>query len=538
MDINNLVLYSEPLYKIAYKKLNNTVDADELTQETLLQALIELRKNPNKVINNEQAWLNGILNNCYYTMMRKKYKISYVTFDVVIENLLFDDNINDFIDDEETREVHNKIQRAVSGLAKIHRDVIYMFYMQNKSVNQIAEELNIPRGTVLSRLDNGRKMIKKGVDKMNKNIMYQPQKLNIGMMGNIGDNGQPFTDVSTSIHQNILILAYEKPITESEISEKMSIPCVYIEEIVDKLIEAELMKRTSSGKIYTDFYIEQEKNILNSLDIQLEIVNNNFELIWKNLSLVLDKIESLQFVSEMNERKRNKLLTYVSMRIINNVVNKIRTDYHGRPFIPFNEYPDRPNKGKWIALGTHLISNNYYEPYKKYLLNGIMENSINYKDVYISCEYFRTSVDNKHKPFAIKGDITKLLYNIANNDITGDIENCMEEIPFLCEIGVLDNSGGTTKVDIPQLNKNEKEIINDIVKDNELIYEILKQPVIEMFKKQHSIIPTHLKESISQELLTIKCDVLNTGFLVHAVEKGLFLNGVDYPCPAMIFVTE
>lgn len=76
MDINNLVLYSEPLYKIAYKKINNTVDADELTQETLLQALIELRKNPNRVINNEQAWLNGILNNCYYTMMRKKYKMS------------------------------------------------------------------------------------------------------------------------------------------------------------------------------------------------------------------------------------------------------------------------------------------------------------------------------------------------------------------------------------------------------------------------------------------------------------------------------
>lgn len=538
MDINNLVLYSEPLYKIAYKKLNNTVDADELTQETLLQALIELRKDPNKVINNEQAWLNGILNNCYYTMMRKKYKISYVTFDVVIENLLFDDNINDFIDDEETREVHNKIQRAVSGLAKIHRDVIYMFYMQNKSVNQIAEELNIPRGTVLSRLDNGRKMIKKGVEKMNKNIMYQPQKLNIGINGKVGDNNEPFSNISTKIHQNILLLAYEKPINENEISERTGIPCVYIEEIVENLIKAELMKRTSNGKVYTDFYINFENDRIKNMENMLDIVNDKFTDVWNELSNIFNKLFEIDFVSEMSENHKNKLSIYVGIKLFINVIGEIRYEYQQKPFTSFNEFPDRPNNGKWVVIGNQMIDENKLNFYEKYSYSGALSSNFVYKGVWIKCEDFQTSFGDTHHKYPISANFAKFLYDLKTNDISPENEKYLKDIPILCELDILDNNNGTTQLNIPQLRKADEESIGIFINDNQTIHDILKKPLFDCFEKQHAKLPAHLKDSVLPEFLTLYSIFLATGFLVTAKEKGLFLNGVDYPCPAMIFVTE
>ena len=55
------------------------------------------------------------------------------------------------------------------------------------------------------------------------------------------------------IAQNLLILAYEKPITVSDLSKAIGIPAAYIEPIVKKLVDGELMTKTDSGKVYTRY---------------------------------------------------------------------------------------------------------------------------------------------------------------------------------------------------------------------------------------------------------------------------------------------
>lgn len=536
MDINYLVKYSESLYKIAYNKMNNTADAEELAQETLLQALIELRKNPDKIINNDKAWLNGIMNNCFYAMMRKKYRTTYVTYDVVIDNYLFDDNINDFIDDDETRIIHNNIQQAVSRLAKIHRDVIYKFYMQNKNVNQIAKELDIPRGTVLSRLDNGRKIIKQGVMNMSKNLMYIPQKLGFGMCGRIGDNNEPFSTITTSIHQNILILAYEKPITESEISEKIGIPCVYIEEIVNKLIDGELMKRTSSGKVYTDFIINFEKNIAKLNEDYLELVDKYFDSVWEKISILLEKFYKIDFVKSMDKKRINKLTVFLLLHLFLEIITKIRIDFQGKSFLSFNDYPERSNNGKWMAIGTQLTDYNNLKKYRKYHISGLLSSDFYYKNKSIKGMDYQTSFGDTHGKYSISGQFWKFIYDIITDDISSENEKYLKDTSLLCEMEILDND---KKLAIPKITFEQEKIILNFIKENyNDLYEILYQPVIEIFKKHSISLPPHLKEAIPLEFLTIDTDILRTGFLVTAKEKGLFLKDVDYPCPAIVFVTE
>jgi RNA polymerase sigma factor, sigma-70 family len=536
MDINNLVLHSEYLYKIAYHKMNNTNDADELTQETLLQALIELRKNPDKAINNEQAWLSGILNNCFYTMMRKKYKTSYVTYDVIMDNYLSEDNINEFIENEETAELYSNIKRSVSILAKIHRDVIHLFYIKNKSVNEIAEKLNIPRGTVLSRLDNGRKLIKKGVINMDKNTIYVPQKFGFGIHGRHGDHSQPFNAIKTTMHSNILILAYEKPVTESELSEIIGIPCVFIEEMVNGLVADELMKRTSGGKVYTDFVIKFEKDILKANETMVEIINKTFDAAWIETANFIDEVKTLNFISVMNERQKNKLAVYAGIMLMDSIIQRVKKGYLGK-ITPLSEFPDRPYNGKWYATGDQWTDVSMQSKYVKYNISGLLSCGFEYKGLHIEVRDYQTSFGDTHFKYLNSTEQRTFLYDIKTNDISRDNEKFVKDIPKLCEAGFIDNSDNVLKLDIPQLSFDEMAEIEKLANSNTAVYDIVKQPMLDYYKERSSMVPAHLKDSILPEFTIDINNALMTGYLVTAKEKGLFLKDVDYPCPAMVFIS-
>lgn len=51
-------------------------------------------------------------------------------------------------------------------LSKLQREVITRHYLQGKKVQDIADELGVPKGTVLSRLSSGREQMRKGLESM------------------------------------------------------------------------------------------------------------------------------------------------------------------------------------------------------------------------------------------------------------------------------------------------------------------------------------------------------------------------------------
>ena len=152
----------EFLLSAAIQKCGNLADAQDLAQETMLAAYVFLEKGG--VIDNPKSWLSAVLNRKYYDMLRRKYQLPTVVVEEGFD-IAGDDDISDNLIKEEEAE---NLRRELAYLADTYRTVITKHYFQGKSVKEIAAELGIAEGTVKSRLDFGRKQIKKGFETMEK----------------------------------------------------------------------------------------------------------------------------------------------------------------------------------------------------------------------------------------------------------------------------------------------------------------------------------------------------------------------------------
>ena len=156
---HNIQNYMEYVFSLALQKCQNFADAEDLSQETLLAMHLFISKGGK--IDNIKAWLSGTLNHKYYDLLRKKYKMPLISIDSIPEPACTEE-------DEESKRDLEQMRREIAFLSKRYREVIVRHYLYGQKVSQIAQELEIPKGTVLSLLASGREQIKKGMENMKK----------------------------------------------------------------------------------------------------------------------------------------------------------------------------------------------------------------------------------------------------------------------------------------------------------------------------------------------------------------------------------
>ena len=191
MHYNEIENYTKYLFSLAMQKCQNLQEAEDLTQDVLLAALSYTAD-----IGNIKAWLSSVLNHKYYDMLRRKYKIPTVSIDIVPEES------EPFVDAEiENRPCADAVRREVAYLAKKYREVIVRHYLQGEKVQHIADDMGIPKGTVLSRLSTGREQIRKGFDEMEnyEKQSYQPERLEISYHGRQGFHEEPWSLVANDL---------------------------------------------------------------------------------------------------------------------------------------------------------------------------------------------------------------------------------------------------------------------------------------------------------------------------------------------------
>jgi len=305
MKPNELEEYVDDFLKVAIQKCGNLDEAQDLCQEVMLAALQYLKNG--KEINDIKAWLSVVMNRKFYDTLRKKYKLPTVSIDDAVL-VAADDEIEAVTDLDEAEE----LRKQIAFLTRIYREVIVRHYLNGESVDVISKALKIPIGTVKSRLSGGRTQIKKGFDGMENftKHSYEPQILYVGISGVQGLNGEPycFTD-NNLIAQNLLILAYDKPVTESELAKAIGIPMAYIESIIETLVSAELLKRVGN-KVYTDFIIYSHDDVANSIAPQKILINDNFDTFWKPLQGGLEKLRNISFYKSLSEKKRQARILF------------------------------------------------------------------------------------------------------------------------------------------------------------------------------------------------------------------------------------
>jgi RNA polymerase sigma-70 factor (ECF subfamily) len=146
-----LAEYRENLYRIAYSWCHNAALADDLVQETLTKAL----KNSGQLRDHKtlKAWLYRILSNCW----RDHFRRSRDTVDID-EVILVETETPDSRHDRQ--QVINRVRDAIARLPMGQRQVITLVDLEGCSYIEVAQILDVPIGTVMSRLSRSRKALK------------------------------------------------------------------------------------------------------------------------------------------------------------------------------------------------------------------------------------------------------------------------------------------------------------------------------------------------------------------------------------------
>ncbi|HYY00269.1 MAG TPA: sigma-70 family RNA polymerase sigma factor [Mycobacterium sp.] len=155
----------ERLYRRALRMSRHHADAQDLVQDTMIKAYASFQSfQPGTNLN---AWLYRILTNAYISGYRKRqrqpaqYSIEYLT-DQQLLNLghrgsrglpSAEDEVLAALPD-------NEIQAAVRAMPEQFRAVVYYADVESLPYKEIAEILDIPVGTVMSRLSRGRRYLR------------------------------------------------------------------------------------------------------------------------------------------------------------------------------------------------------------------------------------------------------------------------------------------------------------------------------------------------------------------------------------------
>lgn len=155
----------DQLYGGALRMTRNPQDAEDLVQETYLKAYKGFdRFTPGT---NLKAWLYRIMTNTYINTYRKKQRRPLVTSaDEVTDNQLYTSSSHDSTglesaEVEALKQMPNsRISEALNSLNEDYRMVVYYADVEGLAYKEIAEVMDIPLGTVMSRLHRGRKQLR------------------------------------------------------------------------------------------------------------------------------------------------------------------------------------------------------------------------------------------------------------------------------------------------------------------------------------------------------------------------------------------
>ena len=158
--------YQKRVYNLVYRMVGNDDDAADLTQEVFIKVYNSLH-----LLKSEEAfftWVRTVATNVCRDQFRKKGRT--IKADSLDEKIALEDGEvqRDVIDwsnnperELEQKDTQETVQRAISSLSEEHRAVIVLHHIEGMDVSEIAQALQIPSGTVKSRLSRARDELKR-----------------------------------------------------------------------------------------------------------------------------------------------------------------------------------------------------------------------------------------------------------------------------------------------------------------------------------------------------------------------------------------
>lgn len=226
--------FLDQIYHFSYHRCDTSFEAEDLCAEIVLEILSALGRQEEIVSFYGFAW--RIAHRVYADFCKKRKKRQSVTSTENWEEkealtLLEESRADPVVAELIAREELKKVFDEIAFLSKAYRDVMVMYYMEERKTRDIAVILGVSETTVKQRLFAARDKVRKEVKVMDsRRLSLKPVKIDFLGTGNPDGTSDPFLRAERTLSQNLIYLCHQKPRTPKELSEELCVPMLYIEE--------------------------------------------------------------------------------------------------------------------------------------------------------------------------------------------------------------------------------------------------------------------------------------------------------------------
>lgn len=172
-----IIPHLDAMYNFGLRLTSDPSDAEDLVQDTIVKAFRFFSSYEKGT--NAKAWLFRILKNSYINNYRKQSKqpnqVDYDEVSSFYETIRAERTDTSDLEDKMFRDlIDDDISKALDEIPEDFRTVVLLCDIEDFTYEEIANMLDVPIGTIRSRLHRGRNLLKSQLMEYAKDRGYQP----------------------------------------------------------------------------------------------------------------------------------------------------------------------------------------------------------------------------------------------------------------------------------------------------------------------------------------------------------------------------
>ncbi len=397
--------YMEKIFYFCLKKTGNEHEAEDLTQDIALCILSSLHGGT--IPRNFSAWVWQIARNRYASWSDSKRRRRESLSNSDIGDFEIEDENGNILDEMIHSDDLSLLRRELAFIKREYRDIIVAYYIENKTMRQIASSVSVSLDTVKKRLQRARIILKEGMNMAREfgTRSYKPEEISFtNNCSAFGSKGQPWSILTHALYKNIFLEAYGNPSTAEELAYELGVALPYMEDELEFLTrETFLVKR--GNKYETDFPIVSKQ-------VQEDIFAYQMSFAGKLTSLLETLIDEYSEICASHGLKfYGSHLGYEDAKwtLLMHTFDKIVESLYKYK----SSRTERPDGGRWDIVG-YQAANIAEPPFVG--LHGCLDDPESDTFVYFQQYKFRHKGICDLTPKYLTGKEAAVLLKIARND--------------------------------------------------------------------------------------------------------------------------
>lgn len=483
------------LYGYCYRRCQSSTDTEDLCSEILVSILTTASTEGD--ITHVESYIWKIAHNVYANFSRTRRmeteRRAAGELDSFLAQIPFH-AFSDLEDQEEDAFWLRHIWKEISFLSKAYRDVMILYYLEEKSISQIADTLGITQTTVRQRLFSAKNTVRNEVIKMNSTnnatASLPLQKLDFVIWGTGRPAwGDPRNVCFRQFSKHVVWLCRNKSMSAKEISNTLHVPMPYVEEELEIQSRGEngeygFLKKLENGKYIINFILLSEKEV----KAAHQIYHKQMDMICKKLIdfIQTHKKDYLNF-PYLNKKVDLNLILWAQVHQIAYGFGSIVESLLKEKYFPDVKIPDRPfSVFGWQSYGKDFGGG----------WDGVSaENLCGYQKIYLENIYNSRIQNHFHCGHDIANDrqLQLTIRAVHGLSVSSLSEEEKEDAANAIACGYLYREGDMLYTKILTMNQKDREHLFDInPKPESLFLSDAEKTAAEIAALIHRLVPEHL----------------------------------------------